>query len=124
MRKECPECHGRGVMRYAEWPSISTGPVLDLGATAQSTVTSREETCRTCKGAREVAVTERIPVMQHGRKVGTVPPDFDPMRIKSTNWLYDARPGDFRQEGLTWVASRALGPGDLEAVPGFVWDRE
>lgn len=68
--------------------------------------------------------TERVAVMWAGRKSGTLPPDFDPMGIKSKTWLYDPRPGDFTREGDTWVASPKLGPGDLEAVPGFVWDRE
>lgn len=122
MRKECPECRGRGVVRYPALEPMPFRVDFIVDATAQSTVTARDEACRTCKGARDVAVTERIPVMQHGKQVGTVPPEFDPTRIRSTNWLYEARPGDFRQEGLTWVASRTLGPGDLEAVPGFVWD--
>ena len=68
--------------------------------------------------------TERVIVTQHGRKIGTVAPDFDPMFIKSKNYFYDPRPGDFVREGDVWVASRMLGPGDLEAVPGFVWNRE
>jgi hypothetical protein len=67
--------------------------------------------------------TERVAVMQHGRRVGTVPPTFDPFSIRSNTFLYDVRPGDFKREGDVWIASRTLGPGDLEAVPGFVWER-
>lgn len=66
--------------------------------------------------------TERVKVIQQGRVVGTVPPDFDPISIKSRSFLYDVRPGDFRREGDSWIADKMLGPGDLEAVPGFVWD--
>lgn len=68
--------------------------------------------------------TGRLDVMQHGRKVGTVPATFDPMNIKSSSFWYEPRGGDFTREGDVWLASRTLGPGDLEAVPGFVWDRK
>ena len=57
-------------------------------------------------------------------KVGSVPATFDPIAIKSTNWLYEPRAGDFRRDGKNWVVDKMLGPGDLEAVPGFVWDRQ
>jgi hypothetical protein len=67
--------------------------------------------------------TGRLDVMQSGRKVGTVPATFDPMRIKSTSFWYEPRGGDFTRDGDVWVAARMLGPGDLEAVPGFVRDR-
>jgi hypothetical protein len=65
---------------------------------------------------------ERVPVMQHGRRVGTVPSDFDPIFAKSKTWLYDVRPEDFKRTDDGWLASRTLGPGDLEAVAGFRWD--
>jgi hypothetical protein len=68
--------------------------------------------------------TDRVVVMQDGRRVGTAPGDFDPYFIKSTSFMYDPRPGDFKREGDVWVASRMLGGGDLECVPGFVWSRE
>ena len=66
-------------------------------------------------------ITERD-LVQGGRRVGTLPSDFAPASIKSTSFFYDPRPGDFRREGTAWVASPALGPGDLAAVPGFVWE--
>jgi hypothetical protein len=66
--------------------------------------------------------TERVAVVHHGRKVGTLPPDFDPISIKSQSFLYDPRPGDFRREGDVWIASDTIGLGDLEAVPNFVYD--
>lgn len=68
--------------------------------------------------------TERLPVRQHGRIVGTMAPDFDPMLIKSKSFLYDPRPGDFKLDGDEWIAAKELGLGDLEAIPGFVRDRE
>ncbi len=66
--------------------------------------------------------TERVRVIQRGRVIGTVPPDFDPISIKRRSCLYDVRPGDFKREGDAWIADKMLGPGDLEAIPGFVWD--
>jgi hypothetical protein len=66
--------------------------------------------------------TERIPVIHHGRRVGTMAPDFDPLTARSISFMYDVRAGDFRREGDTWVAARNLGPGDLDCVAGFVRD--
>lgn len=65
----------------------------------------------------------RVDVIQHGKKVGTLPATFEPAAVRSTSFFYDVRQGDFVRDGETWVASRTLGPGDLEAVPGFVWHR-
>lgn len=123
-------------MRYIDYGSVSAGPVLNMEATATATYSAHDEPCRTCKGAGYTKATARIPVMQEAwatkedgtrhrikERIGSVPPTFDPARIKSTNWLYDPRPGDFKLEDETWVASYTLGPGDLEAIPGFVWDR-
>lgn len=73
-------------------------------------------------GFEDQLPTQRVPVMHHGRRVGTLPPDFDPISVKSRSFLYDPRPGDFRREGDVWVASKSLGLGDLEAVPGFVYE--
>lgn len=120
----CPECRGARVMRYID--PVSMPPirnVVDMDALATATYSAHEGPCRTCKGAGYVISTERIPVMQDGERIGTLPHDFNPRRVKSTNWLYDMREGDFRLEGGVWIAARTLGPGDLEAVPGFVWDR-
>lgn len=75
------------------------------------------------KGLDIPRATERVPVMQGGRQVGTLPGDFDPMFIKSSSWLYEPRSGDFRRDGTVWIAAKQLGPGDLDAVPGFVWNR-
>lgn len=70
------------------------------------------------------AMPERLSVMQGGEKIGSVPASFDPMTIRSTSVLYSVRQGDFQLEGNVWVACNTLGPGDLDAVPGFKWDRE
>lgn len=67
------------------------------------------------------APKERVPVFQGGRQIGTVPATFEPMAIKSKSFFYDARPGDFKRTREGWEAARALGPGDLHAVPGFEW---
>jgi hypothetical protein len=63
--------------------------------------------------------TERVPVYQRDRMIGTVPAMFDPLNIKSTSFLYDPRVGDFKREGDKWVAARNLGPGDFDAIEGF-----
>jgi hypothetical protein len=71
-----------------------------------------------------VAVSDqRVPVYQSGEKIGSVPSGFDTQFIKSQSFLYDPRPGDFKREGDRWIADKMLGPGDLDAIPGFVWDR-
>lgn len=70
-------------------------------------------------GVEVEAPTKRLPVVQRGREIGTMPPDFDPDFIRSRSWLYEPRPGDFRREGDKWVANQMLGPGDFEAIPGF-----
>lgn len=67
--------------------------------------------------------TERIPVIQYGRRIGTMAPDFDPASARSTSMWYDPRPGDFRREGDTWVVGRTLGASDVDCVAGFVRDR-
>lgn len=126
MKVECPECKGEG--RYYRCkplplPEISNA-VSNYAVDATYTYERELIECPKCKGARSVERTERVDVMQEGRKIGTVPPSFDPAAIKSTSFMYDPRPGDFRFDGSAWVASNMLGPGDLEAVPGFVWDRE
>lgn len=61
----------------------------------------------------------RAPVFQRGRKIGTLPSVFEPMAIKSTSFLYDVRPGDFRRSAEGWIASDSLGPGDFECIPEF-----
>ena len=67
--------------------------------------------------------SKRVAVFQHGKQVGSLPGDFDPLFVKSTNWLYDPRPSDFRRVSDHWEAAWTLGPGDIESVPGFVWNR-
>lgn len=68
--------------------------------------------------ARDAA--RRYDVYQNGRHVGTM----GSLPVRSTSWLYDPRPGDFRVETREGqqviVADPTLGPGDLEAVAGFV----
>lgn len=63
----------------------------------------------------------RLPVTQEGSEVGSVPASFEPIAIKSTSFFYGVRPGDFKRTEAGWEASKYLGPGDLEAVPGFQW---
>lgn len=67
--------------------------------------------------------TGRLPVYQYDKKIGTVPAAFDPLNIRSSTFLYDPRPGDFKFEDGKWVANRTMCPGDFEAIEGFAWDR-
>lgn len=130
----CPECYGRRKMHYIT-PDKPDLPCAGTGTLPHEfSAESREEACRTCEGEGRVESSKlgpkfRIKVFQRQsakgelQLVGTVPPHFDPSRIKSTSFMYSPRPGDFTREGDAWVANYTLGPGDLEAVPGFVWDR-
>ena len=116
-RLESIEDDMRGVVTY-EFPNgkratFDRRMVMDRGLA----VVFREA------GLADLLPNERMVVTQYGRQIGTVPPAFDPLFIKSKNYFYDPRPGDFVREGETWIASPKLGPGDLEAVPGFVWNR-
>jgi hypothetical protein len=63
--------------------------------------------------------TERVPVMQYGRRVGTVPGDFDLSFARSSSPFYDVRPGDLVREGDVWVAAKNLGASDLDCLVGF-----
>jgi hypothetical protein len=64
--------------------------------------------------------TQRLPVIQDGRRIGTMAPDFDPACIRSRSFMYDPRPRDFRREGDTWIVDRTLGASDVDCVVGFV----
>lgn len=66
--------------------------------------------------------TERVPVVQYGRRIGTVPPDFDPYFARSNSFMYDVRPGDFTREGGAWVVGRTMGASDVDCVAGFIRD--
>lgn len=70
-------------------------------------------------GYGEMLPTERVSVSQSGRVIGSVPPDFYPLAIRSSSFLYDPRPGDFVRDGDQWRASSNLGPGDFDMIPGF-----
>lgn len=66
----------------------------------------------------------RIPVIQYGKQIGTMPEDFNPRNIRSNSFLYDPRPGDFRWENNTWISNRTLGASDVDCVIGFVRDTQ
>jgi predicted deacylase len=63
--------------------------------------------------------TERVPVMRYGRRVGTVPGDFDLSFARSRSPFYDVRPGDLTRQGDVWVAARNMGASDLDCLIGF-----
>lgn len=68
--------------------------------------------------------TKRVNVEQRSQIIGTVPHDFDPLMIRSLSPLYDPRGGDFKRNAYCWLASPSLCPGDFDAIPGFVWNRQ
>jgi hypothetical protein len=67
-----------------------------------------------------IVMTQRVPIYFADRVYGTVPASFDPFNIRSKTWLYDPRPGDFIRHQDGWRAAPMMGPGDIEAVEGFV----
>jgi hypothetical protein len=60
---------------------------------------------------------ERVPVLHHGRRVGTLPADFEPLSARNVC------PGDLRREGDAWVAEEKLALENLDAVMGFERDK-
>lgn len=66
--------------------------------------------------------TERVPVFQYGRRIGTLPPAFDPAFARSISFMYDLRPGDFTRTDQGWVLGRTMGASDVDCVAGFVRD--
>jgi hypothetical protein len=66
--------------------------------------------------------TERVPVIQYGRRIGTMPPDFDPVSSRSVSFMYDIRPGDFTRTDEGWVVGRTMGASDVDCVAGFIRD--
>lgn len=76
------------------------------------------------EGLEQFIPTERIPVIQYGKRIGTMAPDFDPASARSTSPWYDVRPGDFRRDGNAWVVGRTLGASDVDCVAGFIRDPE
>lgn len=61
-----------------------------------------------------------VAIYQFGKRIGTVPSDFEPSMIKSLSYFYDPRPGDFTRDASGWIAGRSLGRGDINAIPGFI----
>lgn len=105
----------RGTVTY----ELGDGRYITLDAEYVATVGVKE--CLRREGIE--MPTERKPVYQRGEKIGTLPGDFDPMFIRPRSFLYQPRGGDFIWDGDKWIADRMLGPGDLDAVFGFEWDR-
>jgi hypothetical protein len=125
MMVRCTECMGYGLQQVAVAPKRDLPPMayseIFPGPTSYET---KIAPCPMCGGSGTAEQTARVAVMQDGVQIGTLPPTFEPTKIKSVSWLYQPRDGDFKRDGDAWVANSALGPGDLEAVPGFVWERK
>lgn len=116
-RIEDPASYVKGVVTYEyqdpklgrRWIDLDARAIQEYGL----------EKVLSYAGLGHLIPTERVQVVQHGRVVGSLPGSFDPAACRSTSLLYDPRPGDFVRDGDKWVASRTLGPGDLDAVQGF-----
>lgn len=120
MEITCPKCKGQ--RRYYISKPIPMAPITNTAAASNFAEASYERElidCVRCNGVGRTEATDRIPMMQDGRQIGTVLPSFDPASIKSKSFWYTPRTGDFERDGDTWVARPELGPGDLDAVPGF-----
>lgn len=63
--------------------------------------------------------SRRLPVMQDGVCVGSLPEDFDVKSAESSSPFYMVRSGDFRRDTESWEACGSLGMGDLMALPDF-----
>jgi hypothetical protein len=115
-RLESIEDKMRGIVTYelsdGRWARFDAREVRDRGIAALMRAYDLEQ----------FIPTERLPVIQYGRRIGTMPPDFDPVSARSTSLMYDVRPGDFRREADTWVASETLGASDVDCVAGFIRD--
>jgi len=113
-RIDSTEDDKRGVITYelsdGQWVTLDARAVREIGAV---TLLRRMK-------LGHLLPTERVPVMQYGRRVGTLPPDFDPLLARSNSFLFDYRPGDLRREGNAWIARRTLGASDLDCLVGFV----
>ena len=115
IKTACPECNGRGRSEQQNPDSTFRAASSAKHATYQTIE------CKRCNGAGRVERTARVPVMQDGFQIGTLPPDFDPMDIRSASFWYVPRFGDFILDEAknVFIASPNLGPGDLLSVPGF-----
>jgi hypothetical protein len=115
-RLESMEDDMRGVATY----ELRNGMRATLEAASVKRYGAAEILRRMVHG--DLLPTERVPVMQYGRRVGTLPPDFDPTNVKSRSFLYDYRRNDLVFEDGAWVANRTLGARDLDCVVGFERD--
>ena len=129
--ERCPTCEGRGgissglkAMDETLENQMKRTITFDLGDGRMVDVPSDFIRMHGLKAVAEhfgVPVSDRyLPVIYHGRVVGSLPETWHPLEIKSKTYFYDPRPGDFVRDGDKWIAAQTLGPGDIEAVTDFV----
>lgn len=113
-RIESPLDHERGTVTYdlgdGRWATFDARVVREVGLAPLMDAYGVE------------MPTERVPVIQYGKRIGTLPPDFDPAFARSISFMYDPRPADFTREGDSWVVGRTMGASDVDCVAGFIRD--
>ena len=111
---ESPLDHERGTVTYdignGRWATFDRRAVEKYGL------------CRLLEEYGVEMPAERVPVIQYGRRIGTLPPDFDPAFARSISFMYDVRPGDFTRTDDGWVVGRTMGASDVDCVAGFIRD--
>lgn len=115
-RIESPLDHERGTVTYelpdGKWATFDARAVQQFGL------------ARLMESYGVEMPTERVPVIQYGRRIGTMPAGFDPAFARSISFMYDVRPGDFRREGDAWIVGRTMGASDVDCVAGFIRDTD
>lgn len=111
-RIESPLDHARGTVTYelpdGRWATFDARVVEKVGLAPLMEAYGVE------------MPTERVPVFQYGRRIGTMPPDFDPTFARSNSFVYNLRPGDFTRNKDGWIVGRTMGASDVDCVVGFI----
>lgn len=114
----CSSCKGRGTVETWDFNEVSRSTTNGM-TDVHGYIAIKTAPCQDCLGAGEHQARDRVPVVQDGVHIGSVPPDFDADAIESLSFLYAPRRGDFRKRNGSWIADPRLGSGDLKAINGF-----
>lgn len=64
--------------------------------------------------------TKRVPVLQDGREIGALPPNFDLAHTRFIAKTHVLRTADLRWTGNRWDAHSRLRPSGFERISGFL----